>query len=33
MVKNTKFRALRWEVGRTARYVLEGGRLVPVVEF
>jgi len=33
MVKETKYQALRFEIGRQARYVLEGGRLVPMVEF
>ena len=33
MVKNSKFQALRFDVTRTARYVLDGGRLVRVVEF
>ena len=33
MVKNTKFQALRFEVTRKAHYVLDGGRLVRVVEF
>jgi len=33
MVKETKYQALRFEISRQARYILDGGRLVPLVEF